>query len=384
MSKELMKIHELTFTISGNGFADGPSQALRDYLLEHNAKRVITVSHPLVAEGPNTHVVTTYRDGKVSERAVRLPNKPPYTYLFDPLAPLRLPKDDIWFGFNNLACLRGLARKKVGRTKKVIYWAVDFVPNRFGTGIATKGYDKVDSYVARKADFRVEVSQAALDARTRRLELDKKISAKGLVIPMGAWLKSTPKTTSKSWEKQIAVYMGHLVERQGVATFVEAINLLKRRGSRVKAEVIGGGPMLDHLKSQAKELGIEKAITFHGFIKSHKDVEKILSKCTVAVAPYQVDPANFTQYADPGKLKAYMGASLPIVVTAVPPNVNELVAAGVAKVVEDNSEEVAEGVEYFLSNESRWTKAHKSSANKAKEFDWDVLLKAKLKTLGIE
>ncbi len=379
-----MNINELTFTIAGNGFADGPSQALRDYLLQHNAKRVITVSHPLVAEGPNTHVVTTYQDGKVSERAVRLPNKPPYTYLLDPLAPLRLPKDDVWFGFNNLACLRGLARKKVGRTKMVVYWAVDFVPDRFGAGIATKGYDKVDSFVAKKADFRVEVSQAALDARTKRLGLEKKTSAKGLVIPMGAWLKSTPKATSKSWQKQIAVYMGHLVERQGVTTFVEAINILIQKGRKVKAEVIGGGPMLDDLKNQAKKLGLEKVIIFHGFIKSHKEVEKMLSKCTVAAAPYQVDPSNFTQFADPGKLKAYMGASLPIVVTAVPPNVNELVEAGVARAVEDNPRSVADGLEFFLRNEKRWTKAHESSSKKAKEFDWDILLKAKLKTLGIE
>src|SRR6266404_4157085 len=106
------KISQSTFTIVANGYVDGPAQPLRDYLISQGARRVVTVFHPLVPEGDNKHIVSTYSDGKQTHKATKLPNKPPYTYLFDPFTPAHLPPSTAWFGFNNLACLRGLASRK--------------------------------------------------------------------------------------------------------------------------------------------------------------------------------------------------------------------------------------------------------------------------------
>lgn len=380
-----LSIKDSTFTIVANGFADGPSQALRDYLNSHKAKRVITVSHPLVPEGDNHHIIIEYSKGKqVNKKSIKLPNKPPYTYAFDSFVPLKLPKDDVWFGFNNLACQRGLLRRKIGRTKKVVYWAVDFFPDRFGQSPATKAYNFFDSIVCRKSDSRVELTQSALEKRPEYLGIDKTKLSPSLVIPMGAWLKRTPKTTEKSWAKKKVVYLGHLVDRQGVKTFIDAVHLLKEEGIELKAEIIGAGPLEEDLKKQTKKIGLKKTVTFHGFVKSHEKVESILADATIAVAPYQKDPNNFTQFSDSGKLKAYMGASLPIVMTDVPPNSNELVEAGVVEIANDSPKDFARVIGDFLKNNKKWSNARKASAKKAQEFDWDFILKTKLKEIGIE
>lgn len=384
MTKTRLYIEESTFTIVANGFADGPAQALRDYLIKKGAKRVITVAHPLVPEGSNEHVTTVYENGEVKKvRSRKLPHKPPYTYMQDPFVPMRLPADDVWFGFNNLACMRGLARRKMGRTKKVVYWAVDFSPQRFGPGAATKAYDKVDSIVARNADARVELSRAALDGRTEYLHLDKKSMAAGVVIPMGAWLDRTEKTTAANWKAKKLVYLGHLVERQGVDTLVRAAEILIKSKQIKSLEVVGAGPMLEDLKKLAKTLKVDKYVTFHGFVKDHRDVEKILASGTVAVAPYKKDPDSFTQFADPGKLKAYLGAGLPIVLTAVPPNTQELADAGAALVAEDSAESVAKQVAKLLEDEKKWQKSREAVTKKATEFDWNTLLSKGLKELGV-
>ena len=57
--------------IASNGFADGPAQALRDYLVAEGAE-VVTIFHPLTPEQGTTHVVTTYAAGAriAGERAV--------------------------------------------------------------------------------------------------------------------------------------------------------------------------------------------------------------------------------------------------------------------------------------------------------------------------
>jgi len=97
-----------SFAIVANGFAEGPAQALRDYLIARGA-RVVMVSHPLTPEQGRRHVVTTYADGRaVRTRTKWTPLRPPVSFAADPVVPLNLPRVDAWFGFNPLACARGL------------------------------------------------------------------------------------------------------------------------------------------------------------------------------------------------------------------------------------------------------------------------------------
>jgi glycosyltransferase involved in cell wall biosynthesis len=201
---------------------------------------------------------------------------------------------------------------------------------------------------------------------------------------MGTWLDRTPKAKATAWQHKKVVYLGHLVERQGVATLIRALQLVIKKDPDVTAGIIGSGPEAAALKKLAGELGIAKQVTFHGFVKDHKDVESILAQGTVAAAPYVKDEANFTQFADPGKLKAYLGANLPIVLTDVPPNAKELESAGAAVVVKDSPEAVAEGLQSLLSDKDSWLKAHAAAAKLAREFDWNNILKKTLKELGFE
>ena len=378
-------IKKLAFTIVSNGYADGPSQALRDYLVGHDAARVLTIAHPLVPEGDNSHITVRYEGGDKKQKVIRLPHKPPYTYMFDSFVPFSIPKDSIWFGFNNLACLRGLLRRKFGRTEKVVYWAVDFVPDRFGKGIATKVYNAVDKFVCNHVDLRVELSQEGIDGRDQYLGLDTEKMAPNVVIPMGAWLSRTPKVQPDAWKKKKIVYMGHLVERQGVEHAVRALALLLEKDPTISLDVVGAGPDREKLEAIATELGLtQKQITFHGFVKDHKDVERILSEATVAVAPYVNDPTSFTQTADPGKVKAYLGASLPIVLTDVPPIAKDVERKGAGVLVEDNPQSVADAIEKYFADEKLWQKTRDASEKMAKEFDWETLLSGGLESAGIE
>jgi hypothetical protein len=61
-----------------NGFADGPAQAMRDYLVKHRAHRLVAVNHPLSREEGSRHVLAEWVDGEqVRNRTLRLPSRPP-------------------------------------------------------------------------------------------------------------------------------------------------------------------------------------------------------------------------------------------------------------------------------------------------------------------
>jgi glycosyltransferase involved in cell wall biosynthesis len=73
-----------------------------------------------------------------------------------------------------------------------------------------------------------------------------------------------------------------LHESKGNAYFVEAASLLAKKRSDVEFAVVGEGPLLDDLKSQAARLGIGERMHFLGF---QKDVAAAFAAFDVAVFP---------------------------------------------------------------------------------------------------
>jgi glycosyltransferase involved in cell wall biosynthesis len=112
-------------------------------------------------------------------------------------------------------------------------------------------------------------------------------------------------------------------------------------------------------------------------------VEAILAECSVGVAPYLTDVASLTQFADPGKLKAYLGAGLPIVLTRVPPIATELEQSGAAYIVESSAESVARGIEVVLSSAVDWQRRRDAALTMTQRYDWEVILRDALRWLGL-
>lgn len=358
----------MTVAIVSNGFADGPAQALRDYLVARNV-RVVTIFHPLTPEQGTRHRITVYDNGaQVRERSVRLPLKPPASFALDPFVPLLPPHVDAWFGFNPLACARGLVARRQRRARQVVLWSVDFVPDRFGSGtLPTRVYDRLDRLSCMRANARVELSETARSARDRRHHLPPG-SAPAFVVPMGAWIDRVPTTPPDGFRRRRLVFLGHLVERQGVGTLLAALSTL----DDVAADVIGTGPLEQELREQAKRAALD--ITFHGYVADHRQVEQLLSRSSVAVAPYAQTAQTFTRYADPGKLKAYLAAGLPVVLTDVPPNARELESEAGAEVVADDPAALAAAIGRALASPAAWQARRESALAYARRFDWNALL----------
>ena len=358
----------MTVAIVSNGFADGPAQALRDYLVARDV-RVVTIFHPLTPEQGTRHRITVYDNGaQVKERSVRLPLKPPASFALDPFVPLLPPYVDAWFGFNPLACARGLVARRQRRARQVVIWSVDFVPDRFGSGtLPTRIYDRLDRLSCMRADARVELSETARSARDRRHDLPSG-SAPAFVVPMGAWIDRVPTTPPDGFRRRRLVFLGHLVERQGVGTLLAALSTL----DDVAADVIGTGPLEQELREQAEHASLD--VTFHGYVADHREVERLLSRSSVAVAPYARTVETFTRYADPGKLKAYLAAGLPVVLTDVPPNARELESEAGAEVVADDPAALAAAISRALASPAAWQARRESARAYARRFDWNALL----------
>jgi glycosyltransferase involved in cell wall biosynthesis len=381
----LRPVQDSSFVIATNGTVDGPAQALRDYLLSMEPRLLTCVHHPLLPDEPAHHTVTTYENGVLQrDRTISLVSRPPATYPLDLLAPLRYPAAHAWFGFNALAVARGLAERRRGRCDRVVYWCVDFTPDRFGRSPLTAIFDAVDRWCCCRVDARFELSQAGRDARDERHSSRTGYRpAPSRVVPMGAWLQRVPRVPADGFSRRRIVYMGHLAPGKGVSMFLAALGILARRGSSFTADVIGRGPLEGELRQQAAALNIADCVTFHGFVKDHQDVERLLATGSIAAAPYEDDPSSFTRFADPGKLRAYLAAGLPIVMTNVPPNAEELAReAGATVASAATPEAFADALERSSAREDDWLRNRAAALRHAEGFDWPVILGPALESLG--
>jgi glycosyltransferase involved in cell wall biosynthesis len=381
------RVQESTFLILANGASYAPpASGLQEYLIEHGARRVTTVRHPLTAEDGNGHEIVTHEPGREPRRhTVRLPARPPYTYPLDLLVPLTTPRVDGWFAFNNLLCARGLLERRAGRAGRVAYWAVDFVPNRFGVGtVMTRSYDALDAHCCRHADLRIELSAAALEGRDGRHGLAPDAGAMRTIAPVGAWLERVPVTPPDGWRSRRVVFIGHLVERMGGETVIGALALLRERGSDVTGDIAGRGPLQERLRAQANRCGLQDAVRFHGFISDHRELERLLSHAAVALAPYNTRVESFTRYADPSKLKSYLAAGLPTLLTSVPPNADELAEQAGAEIVHDDPASLADAIERVLADADVWQRRRAAALEYARRFDWNTIIANVLTTAGFE
>lgn len=343
---------------------------------------MVTIFHPLSAHEGTRHVITTYAGGtRVDERSVRLPLRPPLSYPVDPLVPLLPPRVDGWFGFNPLACARGLVARRLGRARRLVLWSVDFTPDRFGSGgLMTRLYDRLDRLCCLRADGRVELSEAARDARNRRHRLTGG-AASAQVVPMGSWLDRVPSTSPDGFRRRRVVFLGHLVPGKGVELLLDALALL---GEDVAGDIVGTGPLEGELRERAQGLGLQDRVRLHGFVADHRDVERILAQSSLAVAPYAPVEGTFTRYADPGKLKAYLAAGLPIVLTDVPPNAHELAREAGAEIADYGATAIADAISRGLASSERWQERREAALAYVRRFDWNVLLADVLRKLGLE
>jgi glycosyltransferase involved in cell wall biosynthesis len=381
MSESPRPVAGSSFAVVANGYADGPAQALRDYLVGRGA-RVVMVTHPLLPEHGKRHVVTTFENRhEVRVRTRWTPLRPPASYAVDPLVPLVIPRVDAWFGFNPLAAARGLLQRRLRRATAVVLWSVDFTPDRFGEGaLLTRLYDRCDRLACRHADARVELSARARDARDARLGLDGATPVH--FVPMGAWLARTPVVSADGFDARRIVFLGHLTEGRGTEVLLDALALLRSRGSQLDLDVIGDGDQLPALRRQAARLGLGEAVRFHGYVADHREVERLLAEGSVAAAPYLATESTFTRWADPGKLKAYLAAGLPIVLTDVPPNAQELSREAGAEIVRQTPDELAAGLERVLASPEAWRERRARALAYVRRFDWPQLFSELFVELG--
>ena len=134
---------------------------------------------------------------------------------------------------------------------------------------------------------------------------------------------------------------------------------------------------MPELKKQTEELGLTKHVTFTDYIEDHADIEAMLVTAAAAVALYNEREPNgersFTWFADPGKLKAYLAGGLPVVLTDVPYNAQDIEHHECGHIASTDPDEIAERVITLLSDTERLATYRENAKHYASKYDWNTI-----------
>jgi len=368
-------LSQLSVVIVSHVAFTGHSQELENYLRKRSRKLVF-IGHPFFYANHKNSFVTVYEKGDMKSRikSPQIKGHEILLYIKDFLLTFYFifklkERFDIYVGVDPLNALVGVLLRKLGIVKVVIFFVIDYAPVRFKNAILNGIYHFIDRICVYPADYIWNLSSAMRDARARRGVNNKKTNQ--MTVPTGTNFDRTEHLPIEEIDRTSIAFLSHLRKGQGVELILEAMPGVVEKIPWVKLMIIGTGPLEKYFKKEVEERNLNKNVLFLGYIENHTDIEKMISKCAVGIAPYVPDPSNFTFYTDPGKPKVYLGCGVPVIITKVPQVAFEIEKCGAGIAIDYNKHELVDAIVNLLTNDKKYRQCRQKSLEFASKYTWD-------------
>lgn len=279
-------------------------------------------------------------------------------------------KWDRYIGMDGLCVAFGSLLRMLGRVRRTVFWCIDFVPdNRFASRLKNHIYARVNRHACVAADEVWDLGPRMAQARERYASIPPSAYRQHRIVPYGLWLERIRPVAYEECDRHTVVFMGHLLEKQGVQLVLRAMPQVLARVPQARLKVIGGGSHAQALQALALELGVSGHCDFLGKVPTLEEVEREVARSAVALAPYVSELDNWTRYADPGKVKTYLACGVPLLLTDVPWNAREIEQAGAGRIITEDPAEIASAIVAALEPDTN-RRMRAAAHGYARSFDW--------------
>jgi len=357
--------------IVSHKFLTQPDDDLVSFLNKNRYRNVLHVRHSFSDAPDRCSYYSWYKEGKLYREERTGDYKKciePLIYIKELLFTFKWIyreniKWDYYIGMDGLCVFFGNFLRFLRKIDKTIYWAIDFVPeNRFDGKFKNKVYNWINTQGYKRSDEMWDLSPRMIEAREKFLNIKKTDYKLHKIVPYGVWLDRIKKYSYKECEKNTLVFMGHLLEKQGVQLVIEAIPEIIKKFPDFKFKIIGGGSYKSTLVKLSDSLRVSQYCDFKGKIDNIELLENEIAKSCVAIAPYIKKLDTWTYYADPGKVKTYLACGVPVLLTDIPWNAKEIEDNQCGKIITENKDNLINTIAEFMN--STYNQKYRTNATK--------------------
>src|SRR6266540_1895568 len=154
-----------------------------------------------------------------------------------------------------------------------------------------------------------------------------------------------------------ALFVGRFERNKGIHLFLEAIKSLK-----IKAAMVGDGPLLKSLKLKIKNEKLEDRVVFLGWVKDSTQVAQLIKQSRILVMPSLNE-------GGPRVVLEAMACAVPVLATPVgivPDVVKDGESGGI---IDFNSRDIAQKIKELLENPVRYKEYQKQGLLAVKDFE---------------
>lgn len=276
-------------------------------------------------------------------------------------------KYDLFIGVNCLHALTGIFLRALGITKKVIFFTIDWVPQRFNNKLFNRLYYAVDKFAVKYSDCVWNLSEEIVDIRKEQKVPD----FKNILVPNGVNFEQIKKSTDSDIDRQSMVLLGALHESKGVDLVIETLPLIWNKFPKAKLIVIGSTPNVKGIKPYEKifrEMGNKVKVL--GTL-SHENILSLMPKYGLGLSPYSPNEQNLSRYASPARVIDYLACSLPVVITKVPLIAKNIGEKNAGIVIEYNPKEFLKAVDKLFTDDDFYFSARQNASMLVKDLSWN-------------
>lgn len=278
---------------------------------------------------------------------------------------------DVYIGMDGLCVSWGNILRFFTKVKRTIFWAIDFVPkNRFSSKFKNKIYHWININSYCKSDEMWDLSSSMVKAREEFLGIDISVYRSHKVVSYGVWTDRIKKYSYSECEQQTLVFMGHLLRKQGVQLVINIISMIIKSIPEFNFKIIGAGEYKEELIKLAEKLNVQAHCNFIGKIKDHRQLEKAIASSCLAIAPYIKKFDTWTVYTDPGKVKTYLACGVPVLLTDIPWNAEEIQDYKAGMIISEEQDEVVDTIISIMSNGILNQQYRDNAVEYAKRFNY--------------
>jgi len=260
----------------------------------------------------NKHKPLPYQILKVNKnKIITLKREYPNTYISDIVFIITnaLTNWDIYIGVNSFNTLLGIILKIVLKKRAVIFYSVDYSPNRFSNKLLNIIYKIIDTIASRYSDYIWCTTKRMIYARSKqrgRLE--------GIIhVPNGTWISYNYRELRKEKEDNNGnvinlVFVGYIGRQFDLDLLISEVN----RRRRVKLHIFGDGPQKKYLELIADK----EKVKFYGRYPHDQIMKILLRKRWIGIAPYN-KKVSHVLYGSPLKVIEYLSCGLPVIVSNI-------------------------------------------------------------------
>ncbi|MFH1832998.1 MAG: glycosyltransferase [Candidatus Levyibacteriota bacterium] len=305
-----------TFLLVGHYATFAEEDMLFDYLSENRVKTITRINFPLPELPYMERIkITINEQGIVKEsKSISSFVRPIWlAYILQSFQLLFLifrsrRTYDILIAQDSLLAFLGIIFRTFGKCKKVIFFSHGIDKQRFRNPVMNGFYRLLDSFSAKASDFNWFMSKNMIPVRRKQGIKDEKM----FWIPSTVPIKSI--TRKKIGKPNTIVFLGTIDEKNGAQLLPDIVAQVKQNIPEVTFDVMGNGPLFKKVSQEIKKLHLERKISLLG----HLPLEKFSTKLTdyaVGIAPYAYSEKSLTPLSDSLKMRLYLAAGLPVVIT---------------------------------------------------------------------